>query len=114
MIRDLSVLHAHHIHTFKLDLAMGRRNSEERARVGPVICFEGGYAIAISKLPVDFGVKVRKRLPQVPRLSQSSQTRLRLILSPPVLTVNRRRRSQLFSKYFGNSFRRFGANTLTI
>ena len=40
--------------------------------------------------------------------------RLHLILSLPVLTVNRRRRWQLFSKYFGNSFRRFGANTLTI
>jgi hypothetical protein len=30
MIGDLSVLHAHHIHCFKLDLAVGRSNSEER------------------------------------------------------------------------------------
>jgi hypothetical protein len=37
MIGDLSVLYAHHIHTFKLDLAVGRSNSEERALVGPVI-----------------------------------------------------------------------------
>src|SRR5206468_12140555 len=65
MIGDLSVLYAHHIHTFKLDLAVGRRNSEEWALVGPVICFKGGYAVAIDKLPVDFGVKVRKRLPHV-------------------------------------------------
>lgn len=65
MIGDLAVLYAHHIHTFKLDLAMSRRNSEERALVGPVICFKGGYAVAISKLPVNFGVKVRKRLPYV-------------------------------------------------
>jgi hypothetical protein len=65
MIGDLSVLYAHHIHTFKLDLAVGRRNSEERALVAPVICFKGGYAVAISKLLVDFGAKVRKRLPHV-------------------------------------------------
>jgi len=37
MIRDLSVLHAHHIHTFKVDLAVGRSNSEERALVCAVI-----------------------------------------------------------------------------
>src|SRR5262245_7593182 len=65
MIGDLSVLYAHHIHTFKLDLAVGRRNSEKWALVGPVICFKGGYAVAISKLPVDVGVKVRKRLSHV-------------------------------------------------
>jgi hypothetical protein len=114
MIRDLSVLHAHHIHTFKLDLAVGRSNSEERALMGPVICFKGRHTVAVCKLPVDIGVKIGEGPPPASRLSQSSQTRLRLILSPPVLTVNRRRRSQLFSKYFGNSFRRFGANTLTI
>jgi len=33
--------------------------------VGPVICLEGGYVVAISKLPADFCVKIRKRLPHV-------------------------------------------------
>src|ERR1700756_5622698 len=63
MIGDLSVLYAHHVHSFKLDFAVARRDSVERAFVSPVIRFKGDYAIAVSKLPVDFGAKVRKCSP---------------------------------------------------
>ena len=44
---------------------MGGSNSKKRALVGPVIRFKGGHAVAVGKLPVDFSVKVWKRLPQV-------------------------------------------------
>jgi len=50
MIRDLSVLHAHHIHTFKLDLAVGRSNSEERALVCAVIGLVRRHPVTVCKL----------------------------------------------------------------
>jgi len=65
MIGNLSVLYAHHIDGLKLDFAVGRSNSKKRALVGSVIRFKGGHAVAVGKLPVDFSVKVWKRLPQV-------------------------------------------------
>src|SRR5437016_7303198 len=65
MIGNLSVLYAHHIDGLKLDFAVRRSNSKKRALVGSVIRFKGGHAVAVGKLPVDFSVKVWKRLPQV-------------------------------------------------
>jgi hypothetical protein len=61
MVCDLAVLDTHHINRFEMNLAMRRSNSKERA----LIRFVGCRAIAINKLPVDFGAKVRKRLPHV-------------------------------------------------
>src|SRR5437660_9884257 len=65
MIGNLSVLYAHHIDSHKLDFWVGRSNSKIGALVGSVIRFKGGHAVAVGKLPVDFSVKVWKRLPQV-------------------------------------------------
>ena len=48
-----------------MNLAMGRSNSKKPALVGAIIGFVSRHAIAISKLPVDFDVKVRKSLPHV-------------------------------------------------
>jgi hypothetical protein len=63
MVRDLAVPHTHHIHTLKMDFAMRGSNSKKRTFVSPILSFVRRHTVAFCKLPVDFGVKVRKRLP---------------------------------------------------
>src|SRR5215475_3713559 len=65
MVRDLAVLHAHHVDRFEMNLAMRRRNAEEWAIMGAVIGFVSSHPIALSELPVNHGMKVRKRLAHV-------------------------------------------------
>jgi hypothetical protein len=62
MLRDLSVLYAHHFDRFKMGLAVSRSNSEELAIACAVIGFVSRYAISIRTLPVHFRMKVRERL----------------------------------------------------
>src|SRR6266850_7377385 len=65
MVRDLSVLHTHHINRFEMNLAMCRSNSKKRALVSPIVSFVRRHTVAVCKLPVDFGVKIGEGLPQV-------------------------------------------------
>lgn len=55
-----AVVHAHHVHRLKLDLATGWRDAEELALVRAVVSFIGRHPVAIGKLPVDVGVEVRE------------------------------------------------------
>src|SRR5258708_34432576 len=65
MLRDLSFLQTHHINRFEMNLSIARSNSKKRALVSPMVSFVCCHTVAGRKLPVDFSVKVRKRLPHV-------------------------------------------------
>src|SRR6516164_665647 len=65
VVRDLSVLHTHHINRFEMNLAIGRSNSKKRTAMRPVVGFEGRHSVAVRKLPVDFGVKIGEGLTYV-------------------------------------------------
>src|SRR5262245_14458705 len=58
MVRDLSVLHPHHINRFEMNLAMGRSDAEERSIMRPMVGLVGCHTISIGKLPVNLCMKV--------------------------------------------------------
>jgi hypothetical protein len=53
VVRDLTVLHTHHINRFEMDLAMGRSNAKKRALVRAVIGLVRRHPVAVCKLQVD-------------------------------------------------------------
>src|SRR5215472_8942160 len=84
MVCDFAALHAHHIHRFEMNLAMGRSNSEKWTLVSSVVSLVRGHAVAVRYLPVDFGVKigegltyVRIELPHACLVRGHSSSRLR-------------------------------------
>src|SRR5262244_4152250 len=48
-----------------MNLAMSRSDAEKRTLVCPMVGFEGRHSVSVSKLPVDFSVKIGEGLPHV-------------------------------------------------
>src|SRR5215470_2210589 len=48
-----------------MNLAMSRSDSEKRTLVCPMVGFVGRHCVSVSKLPVDFSVKIGEGLPHV-------------------------------------------------
>ena len=60
MIRDLAVLDGHDIDRLEVDLTVSWSHPKERPFMRAVIRFVRRHPIAIGKLPVDLGMKVRE------------------------------------------------------
>src|SRR5262252_59701 len=58
VVGDLAVLDAHDVYAFEVDLAVSRRDPQERPFVRAVIRLVGRHPVAVRKLPVDDGVKI--------------------------------------------------------
>ena len=61
MVGDLSIMDAHDIDCFEVDLAVGRSDAKERPFMRPVIRLISCHAFTVGKLPVNFRVEVRER-----------------------------------------------------
>jgi hypothetical protein len=61
VVGDPAVLHAHHIDGLELNRTPGRCDAEEVPAMRSVIGLVRRHAIALGKLPVNLGVKIRKR-----------------------------------------------------